>query len=364
MSSTEQPLRIGIIGAGSVARIHAEAIERAGHRVAGFCDVDLDKARTLAERHAGALATSSFNELLTWPNVPAVVIGLPNARHKDAAIAAIEAGKDILLEKPMAMSVSECEMIIAAHRKSDRLIQMGFVSRQSPTSRAALDFIRSGRLGNIYHVKASLVRRRGIPGLGGWFTSKESSGGGALMDIGVHLIDLALHLLGHPKPKTVSAATSSAFGQPIDQYVFNEMWAGPPRSHGTFDVEDSASAFMRLEGGATFQLDVAWASNIPEDVLPKGVTILGDRGGCYFDVWGTKMVMSSVMDGKLIDVTPQFPPGNAWDAAWTRQHELFGEAIINRTTPVATAEQGRSVQAVLEALYRSAEAQREVVLDH
>jgi predicted dehydrogenase len=333
--------------------------------VAGFCDVDLDKAKRLAERHHGAIATSSLDELFALSDVPAVVIGVPNARHKDSSIAALKAGKDILLEKPMAMSVAECDAILEAQRKSDRLIQMGFVSRQAPTSRAALDFIRSGRLGNIYHVKASLIRRRGIPGLGGWFTSKEQSGGGALIDIGVHLLDLGLHLLGRPRVKTVSAATASAFGKPIDEYVFNEMWAGPPRPQGKFDVEDSASAFMRLDGancGASFQLDVAWASNIPEDVLPKGVTILGDEGGCHFDVWGTKMVMSSEMDGKLVDVTPQIAHGNggAWDQAWTRQHELFAEAVSKRSEPVATAREGRDVQVILDAMYRSAAEQREV----
>ena len=355
-------IRVGIIGAGSVGRVHAEAIARAGQQIAGFCDVDLDRAEDLNSRFgdSNSIATTSLDKLLAQPETQAVVVGVPNYRHKDVAIAAIRAGKDVLLEKPMAMTVAECDEILKVHRVSKQILQMGFVSRQSPTSRAALDFINSGSFGRIYHIKAALIRRRGIPGLGGWFTTKQSSGGGALIDIGVHLIDLVLHLVGSPRVSRVSAVCNSALGKPTDQYVFNEMWAGPPVPGGDFDVEDSATALMRFDSGATFELNVAWASNIPEGIHPNGVTIFGDNGGCYLDVWGRRMTMATEQEGHLVDVSPQVPEGNAWEMAWTRQHELFARTVRERTPPVATGEQGRYVQVVLEALYRSSFEKREV----
>jgi len=209
-------------------------------------------------------------------------------------------------------------------------------------------------------MKAAQIRRRGIPGLGGWFTTKQLSGGGALIDIGVHLIDLVLHLCGSPRVGRVSAVCNSALGKPTDQYVFNEMWAGPPVPGGDFDVEDSATVLMRFGNGITFDLNVAWASNIPEGVHPNGVTIFGDRGGCYLDVWGKRMSIGTEQEGHLIDMVPQLPEGNAWEMAWTRQHELFARAVHDRTPPVATGEQGRYVQNVLEAIYRSSFEGREV----
>jgi predicted dehydrogenase len=353
-------IRIGIIGAGSVGNLHAEAATRAGLWIAGFCDADASRAARLAQRYPGAIATNSMDELLNLPDMPAVVVGVPNFRHKEIAIAALSAGKDVLLEKPMAMSVAECDQILAAHRKNGRILQMGFVSRQSPTSRAAADLLRAGRLGRVYHIKASLYRRRGIPGLGGWFTNKTQSGGGVLIDLGVHLIDLVLHLSGRPKPVRATAICTSTFGNPIGKYHFTEMWAGPPRPDGVFDVEDAATALIRFDNGLTFELNVTWAINLPEETLPRGVALFGDRGGCYFDVWGRRMVVSTEQDGYMIDSTPLFPPGDPWESAWTRQHELFAQSVTNRTAPAATGEHGREVQVMLEALYRSSAEGREV----
>lgn len=353
--------RLGIIGAGGIAAVHAEAASHNGIVIAGFCDVDEGKAGQLAAQYPGALATTSVEELLDDERLDAVVVAAPNYLHKSLALAVLQAGKDLLLEKPMAMNVTECDEILNAAQQSAQIVQINFVTRQSPAARAAFDLIQAGRLGRIYHIKAVNCRRRGIPGLGRWFTTKSQSGGGVLIDLGVHLIDLALHLTGRPRVRSVSGACACHFGHPIGSYLFTEMWAGPPDAKGVCDVEDTATAMIRFEDGMVFELHTAWAANLPEASLPNGVLVLGDKGGCYFDPWGRRVTLATEQDGYLVDVMPQLPPGDAWPMAWRRQHELFAESVLTRTPPVSTAEHGREVQLVLDAVYQSSEEGREIV---
>lgn len=357
-------LRLGIIGAGGIGAVHAEAARRAGSTIAAVFDPARANADQLAAQHPGALRATSLDELLALRDVPAVVIAAPNAYHRDLAVAALRAGKDVLLEKPMGLSLRECDDIIAAMKESRRLVQLSFVSRESPTARAAHELIGGGALGTIYHVKAAMYRRRGIPGLGRWFTTKRLAGGGALIDLGVHLIDLALHLTGRPRPLRASGSCTCTFGNPIADYSYAEMWAGPPDLKGTCDVEDAATALIRFESGVTLELNVTWAANLAEGALQDGITLFGDRGGLSFDTWGSRIALTTEKVGKLIDAKPAIPPhSEPWSSAWQRQHELFAHAVETRTLPHATAAHGREVQAIVEAIYRSSEAGREVEIE-
>ena len=353
---------IGIIGAGGVAALHAESAAKAGLRVRAVCDVQPERARALAEKTPGALVTASRDELLAIPQITAVAVATPNALHKDMAIAALRAGKDVLLEKPMGMNPAECDAIIEAVRETGRLLQLGFVCRCAPATEAARKLVVDGRLGRIYHAKASLYRRRGIPGLGHWFTTRSQSGGGVLMDLGVHLIDMVLYLTGHPKAQRASAVCTSTFGAPIDRYLFTEMWGGPPNPAGTFDVEDGATALVRLEGGMTMELNVTWAADVPEGGLGDGIVLLGDRGGCRFDPWRNEMTVTTEKDGALVDEQPPLPECDPWATAWHRQYEVFARNVAGRIPPEASAEDGRTVQALIDGLYCSARAGREVEL--
>ncbi|MCP3902477.1 MAG: Gfo/Idh/MocA family oxidoreductase [Planctomycetes bacterium] len=352
---------LGLIGAGCIGQMHATAAAKLGRRIVGCCDVDEQKATALAAEHDGAVATTSMDDLLALPDVDAIVVGVPNHLHRDCAIAALRAGKDVLLEKPMALTVAECDEIVAAMKETGRIVQVGFVTRFSPAVLAVKRLIDSGQFGRIYHVRAQWFRRRGIPGLGGWFTTRERSGGGVLIDLGVHLVDLMLHLSGRPRVRRVSGVCTSNFGVPIDHYAYTEMWSGPVRDKGVFDVEDGATGLLRCDDGVTMEFTTSWAANVPESMLPGTVVLLGERGGCYCEIWGDTVVASTEIDGSLVDIRPQLPPGEGpWADAWAREHELFADCVRNRTAPVATAEQGREVQAILEALYRSSEAGREV----
>ena len=352
--------RLGIIGAGSIARFHAEAAAAAGLEVAVVCDVDRERAESLADSYPGAAVTTSVDELLAKKELPAVVVAVPNHLHKDYAIRAVRAGKDVLLEKPMATSVVECRAIMEAVQRTDRLVQMGFVGRHSPASVAVRELIEAGRLGEFYHAKASLYRRRGIPGLGRWFTTRSKSGGGVLIDLGVHLIDLVMHLGGSSRPTRASGVCWSRFGSPIEDYEYTEMWSGPPRLDGVFDVEDAAAGLIRFDNGLTLELNTTWAANICEGSLTEGITLLGDRGGCWFDVWGTQIKLATGQDDEVIDLQPRFTQPDTWVAAWERQYEHFVKMVTERARPDASLDDGRKVQAVIEALYRSSREDREV----
>jgi predicted dehydrogenase len=354
------PYRLGIIGAGNVADCHAQGAAAAGVEVAAVYDVDKQRAEAMAQRFDGCRACASLEQLLAMDDLPAVVAAVPNDLHKDTAIAVLRAGKDLLLEKPMAMTVAECDQIIAARDEAGRALQMGFVSRGAPVAVAVQRFIAEGRLGRIHHAKATMYRRRGIPGLGRWFTTRSRAGGGCLVDIGVHLLDLIIHLTGNPRPDRVSASCASAFGPRMEDYVYTEMWAGPPNFQGVFDVEDSANGLVRFDDGMTLDLSVAWAVNIKEQVLPDGYVLLGDRGGCVFDLWTNRLSIYTEQDGHQVDISPVIPTEDPWAAAWRAEHELFARIVTQGEAPSATGEQGRVIQQIVQSMYESDRAGQEV----
>jgi predicted dehydrogenase len=358
----EAPIGLGIIGAGAIGTVHAETAVRNGLRVVGVWDVHPEKAKTLAAARGGA-AVGSIDELLDLPEVEAVAIAVPNAVHASCAVRALARGKHVLLEKPMAMSTKECDEILAAAGRAGVVLQMGFVCRGTPTALAAKRFIDAGRLGRIYHAKCSIHRRRGIPGLGGWFTTKAMSGGGPLIDLGVHVLDLTRWLAGSPRVLRASGACWGTFGAPIERYRYVEMWAGPPRLNGTFDVEDHATAFVRCEGGLTIEMNVAWAMNQPEGALKDGVHLFGDKGGCAFEIFGNECSLATEEDGAIVDVRPMLAPGDPSIRAWDAQYAQFRDALRGGVPPHATGADGRTIQALVEAIYRSSAEGREVDVD-
>jgi predicted dehydrogenase len=350
---------LGVVGAGAIGSVHAETAVRHGVRVVGAWDLRPERARALVARHGGT-AAADLDDLLAMPEVNAVAVAVPNVAHAECAVRALERGKHVLLEKPMAMSLVECDRILAAAKASGRTLQIGFVCRGTPTAVAARRMVEAGRLGRIYHAKCSVYRRRGIPGLGGWFTTKALSGGGPLIDLGVHVLDLVRTLAGRPAAERVSGALYSNFGAPIDRYRFVEMWAGPPRTDGTFDVEDHATALLRCAGGLTVELNVTWAMNQPDGALRDGVFLFGDRGGLAFQIFGDSITLATEEDERIVDVKPALPPGNATDAAWDAQYRQFVDAVAGRRPPEATGADGRAVQAWIEAIVRSSAEGREI----
>jgi len=350
---------IGIIGCGGIAGVHAQAATRAGLPIVAVWDIKPDRAQRLAQTH-GARVCASIDELVAIHEVKGVAICVPNDCHHPCAIKALTAGKHVLLEKPMAMDLPQCDEIAAAAARSGTTLQIGFVCRGSPAARCVKSFIDAGRFGSIHHIKCALYRRRGIPGLGGWFTTKARSGGGPLIDLGVHMLDLSLWLAGSPRPVRASGATMSGLGAAMRDYTYTSMWAGPPKFDGVCDVEDCATALVRCEGGLTIEMNVSWAANLPEGHLKDGLCVIGSKAGAAFQVFGKEVTIATEEEGHLVDLKPHFVADDPERQMWDEQYRQFIDAVEGRAQPHADAPAGRRVQALVEAIYRSADESREV----
>lgn len=342
-------MKIGIIGAGAVGQKHVEAAVETKTVVKWVADTNVARAEQLAAQ-CGAISCVSANTILSDHEVDAVVIAVPNRFHQTLAVAALEAGKDVLLEKPMALSAHQCAVINDVAQRHGRMLQIGFVHRYTAVGRFAKQLAVEGRLGRIYHAKAQLHLRRGVPGLGRWFTTKASSGGGSLIDLGVHLVDLSLHILGYPAVSDVSGQVYSNFGRRMKGYVFESMWAGPPDLEGVCDVEDSAHALVRFKNGVTLELDVAWAGNFPQASMPPSfMGFFGDDGGMTFELFGDHVQLSQEQDGELIDQRLAAPE----TYMFRDQLSDFVRSVETREPLGASGAEGQAVQSIIDDVYRS-----------
>ncbi len=350
--------KIGLLGAGMIANIHAEAIIATGGEIIAAFD-PLDHRRNAFAQKWNCEPCGTLEQLLSRSDIDGVVVATPNDQHAALAIAAMRAGKDVLLEKPMAMSLAQCDEIIKVQIETTQLLQLGFVCRFAPAALRVKQMVDEGKLGSIRHARATLLRQRGIPGLGGWFTTKERSGGGCLIDIGVHLIDLLSYLTSASEPERVLGKCSQTFS--MDNYGYDEMWS-TPNTDGTFDVEDGVVATTVFENGITNQIDVSWATHLPESYIRDGISIEGDKGAVWFDLWGDSIVFGTSVDGKPNESKVEVRVNEAWDDAFQSEHRAFAEGIGNRTVSLTagTCDDGRKVQTIIEAIYVSDSQEREV----
>jgi predicted dehydrogenase len=347
------PIALGLIGAGTIGGVHADKAARLGLDLVAVADPDLAAAETLAKRHGFARSCSDFREVVADPRIDAVVIASPNGLHGEQAIAALEAGKHVLLEKPMAATLSDARRIAEAQRRGGTVLQLGMANRYKAAPQSLLRFARGGQCGDFYTGQAFWLRRRGIPGFGGWATTRELAGGGAVLDIGVHVLDLALHLMGFPRAVAVSAAAYNVWSE-LEHYTYTWMW-GRPRPGGRKDVEDCAMALVRFEDGQTLQLSISWAINAAMPGPDAGIRLMGDRGGIELRGFDGAHFYGE-MAGSVIDAQPHLPAVDDF----LEQLRAFVAACTGAAAPVATADEGLAVQGILDAIYRSAEERREV----
>lgn len=349
-------VRLGYIGAGNIIRGHLRSTKELGLEPVGVYDIVPSIGETVAREFGVGKVCYSLEELLAIKDIDAVVVGTPNKFHAEQAVAALQAGKHVLLEKPMAMNAAECDRIIAARNKTGKIVQIGMAQRFRGSSQTLKKLVQSGACGDIYAGQSYWYRRRGIPGFGSWFTLKEFSGGGGLIDIGVHMLDLAMYLMGFPKPVAVSGATYNVW-KDLDSYLYTSMWAKPVPG-GKKDVDDFASAMIRFDQGQTLQLSVSWAMHIGNMDPEMGVRLMGDKGGVELKGMDNP-VLYSEQAGHITDVKLQYK--NVTPMVEEMRH--FVECIADNRQPIATPEQGRAVQSVLDAIYRSSAEGREVRLD-
>ncbi len=351
---------IGIIGAGMIGNVHAETAMRIGTTIACVYDSNEQKRSAFAKKF-NCDEESTVETLLNRDDIDGVVIAVPNFQHAPLAIQSLNAGKHVLLEKPMAPSIVECDDILRARDMSGKALQLGFVCRYSPAALRAKEMIDDSAIGNIVSIQATLLRQRGIPGLGGWFTTKALSGGGCLIDIGVHLIDLVMHMTSMNTPSRVIGRCSQAFT--MASYAYDEMWSDPVEN-GTFDVEDRIRASITFETGMVFDLNVSWATHIPEQTIADGLLIEGEHGALIVDLWSDEIIHAYSVNGKPHSETIKIELNDAWNDAFDGEHRAFAQSIENGAIPTGagTGEDGKRVQEIVEAIYASDDAQKEMAI--
>lgn len=349
-------LRVGIIGNGGICGLgHAGAYDGDERvEVVALCDIIEERAQMFKDKHFhNADVYTDYKELLKDESIDAVDICTPNYLHSIIAVDAFDAGKHVFCEKPDAINVEEVLKMNEAAEKAGKVLMVMRNNRFSSPSRIAKRFIDDGKMGEIYCGRCGWQRRRGIPGKGGWFTTKAQSGGGPLIDLGVHMIDLAIWLMGNPTPVSVSANTFSKFADNDTSDSVNSDF-GDKNSDGVFDVEDLAMGMIRFDNGAVLQIEFSWASNVKEE--KRFVELRGTKAGLS---WVDEQVeFYTEEDGQLFDLVP-------------KQSEIHGhysnishfvDVVLEGAEPCFKPQQGIDMIKILSAIYKSAETGKEVIL--
>jgi len=344
-------LTVGIIGAGGIARTrHIQGWQRLaerGVRIVAVADIDRNCAAQMAELVGARHVFDDDKRLLALPDVDVVDICTPTAVHKAQAVAALRAGKHVLCEKPMCVNPAEGRAIIEAVRKSRKKFMVAQHQRFSLAAQAAKRLVAIGVLGDIYHIRCHWLRRRLLPG-GPTFIYKRNSGGGPLLDIGCHILDLALHLIGFPKPVAVMGSAVTKLAHRAD--MFSE-WGEWDRKG--LDVEDFACGLVRFADGATLILETSWLLNMEQREEIR-LRMFGTEAGFAYP----EMVVYGQRNGVLTDtaitgITDSEHPH-------TREIQAFYECIVNDTPSPVPAEQNIHVIRILWALYQSSRRRREI----
>ncbi|RAP76776.1 Gfo/Idh/MocA family protein [Paenibacillus montanisoli] len=349
-------IRIGIIGAGNIGSVHASQFSQLGElcQLTAITDAFLPLAEQRAREYGIAEVMASPEALIHSDNVDAVIIGVPNQYHAELAIQAIEAGKHVLLEKPMGINATAARQILKASQASDRVVMIAHQMRWESVPMQIKEQIDRGELGHIYTAKTGWFRRKGIPGWGTWFTRSDQSGGGPLIDIGVHMLDLALYLMGNPKPVSVYGATYAEFG-PKRKGI--GTW-GKPNWDGIYDVEDLATALIKMDNGSTLSLEVSWAVHMDTDNTPF-VHLMGTEGGASYRGANGKLLTEKF--NKPMEIALSKPENDESERLRLSRH--FLACIKEGKQPITSALSGFTNNLVLDAIYESSRTGHEVKLD-
>jgi len=339
-------LKVGIVGSGGIAQaVHIPGYQELPDvKVVALCDLNRATLKAAAEKFGVEQTFTDYRQMLRKVDPDIVSVCTPNADHAAPTIAALKAGAHVLVEKPIAMNAAEGRQMVAAAKKAKRLLMVGFQNRYDPAAQFMRRSAGAGDFGEIYYGEAHYLRRRGIPGWGA-FIEKKRSGGGALMDIGVHALDLALYIMGHPKPVSVAGAAFMKLGHRKD--VVHGMGAFDVKR---FDVDDFGVGLIRFANGGLLLLKASWAANLEGG---WNVSMIGTQGGFSLN----PLKVYAERHGSLVDITPV-------DLPRVRTHfeeiRLFVEAIRKGRAAPIPGENGLMATAILDAIYKSGEKGKEV----
>ncbi len=350
-------VRVGVIGLG-VGMAHARGyLACPDADLVAVCDADPARLNERGEqlKIGPERRFTDVNNFLALPDLDAVSVTLPNHLHAPISITAFQAGKHVLCEKPLARSAAEAQSMVDAAKQAGKTLMVCFNYRFREDARWLKALRDEGKLGNIYFAKAGWLRNTGIPGFGSWFTQKAQAGGGPLIDLGVHVLDLTMWLMGYPKLVSVSGATYAEFGP-----KGKKSW-GKAATGAKYDVEDLAAGFARFANGASLSIETSWASHTKPGRDDYFVTLYGSEGGSelYVPNYADRDTISFYSEDGGV-------PVNSRPAIITHGggHELatahFVHCLREGVAPESTGEQGVALLTLIDGLYESAKTGYEV----
>lgn len=355
--------KVGVIGAGGMLQHHAAGFRQAGAEIVAVVDAAPGAAEKAKEKWSIAEAYHSVDAMLAESkDVDAVSIIVPNKFHAPLALQCLRAGKHVFCEKPPALSAAEVQEMITVADSVGKTLMFNFNNRARPEAQAMKAYIDSGVVGTINSAQSKWIRRRGIPGFGGWFTTKELSGGGPVIDL-LHMIDLALYFMGYPEPAHVLANTFDTF---ITDKDFKGPWGIPDRADGVNDVEAAAHGFVTFKTGQVLSLQVSWAEMVKREEV--SVVFQGtSAGGKVERLFGRDGFDETAIDSCELYVQENGNSVNrsiispaCEDMGRSNSAKNFIEAIEGRAEPLNTPQQALRLMQIIGAIYESAATSKPV----
>ncbi|HIR56440.1 MAG TPA: Gfo/Idh/MocA family oxidoreductase [Candidatus Gallacutalibacter pullicola] len=360
---TSRKLKVGIIGTGWIAESHIESYKQMPDvEIVAAADLIPGKAEKFFKRYGveGVRLYPDHKSMLDAEaaNLDAVSICTYNVTHAECAIYALQKGVNVLLEKPMCVTIEEAAAIMKAEKESGKILSIGFQPRMDENMQMIKKIVESGELGDIYYIQTGGGRRRGIPN--STFIEKSTAGIGALGDIGCYSLDMVLNAIGYPKPLTVTGYTSNYFGT-------NPLYNNPADA-ARFNVDDFAAAFVRLEGGIVLDFRIAWAMHVD---TPGDTIIMGTKGAlripsteCWNGTVGGPMTLYHDVAGKQTEtVIPLCPEGDSFGGLFYKKIRSFLDAVKNGGSAPVPTSQILYNQAIISGIQKSAELGREIEIE-
>jgi predicted dehydrogenase len=331
-----EKIKIGLVGLGGIAQvIHIPILKKFGNaEIAAVCDIEKSKAKFVAERSNIKSYYSDLGEMLRrHEDIAAIDICTPTHTHREVALASLEAGKDILVERPIARHYVEAEDVVRCAKERKRKLMVGMNNRFRPDAMILKSFVEGGELGDIFYVKAGWLQKQSNNKK--WRTQKEKSGGGVFIDHGIVMLDLALWLMGFPEPSGVMASMYS---------------------HETKSVEDSSAVFVRMKNGATLALEVSWTMVLDKDFLY--CNLFGTKGSALIN----PLRIHKQMHGSLVNVTPTKMERsvNLYKRSYEYELKHFVGAVLGLNPIISTGDEALHRMKLVEAIYKAAEKGSEI----
>ena len=349
-ASAKKKLRYAFIGAGGIAGAHMRYLkDMEDVEMVAMADISKPGMETKAEQFGIDGIFTDYRKMLSTVKPDAVSVCTPNGAHAEASISASNAGAHVMVEKPMAMSAAEAKkMITAANRKRRKLV-IGFQHRYDPRTKFIKDAVDSGRMGKVIYGRIQALRRRGIPNWG-VFGRKDLQGGGPLIDIGVHALEMTHFAMGSPTPVSASGSIFTYLGDRKSDVV--SQW--PNWDHKSYTVEDLAVGQIRFDNGAVLSIEASFAAHIEKDVW--NFTLMGEKAGANWDPPG----LISDDGGYMSNSQPNWLPSGPGADVFSAKMRNYVDHCLHDTPTMAPAEHGLMVQKMLDGIYASAEKGAEV----